>query len=335
MRHPPFVLCAACAVTRSFARSVLALVGFALLLAGAGLGCGNDFESRAHLSKLRLLALQTDPVNPAEGESTTITPLVYAPSTEALSFSWSWCPLLGKSDEGYTCAISYAEAEALASAAGVTSPLPSFDLGSAATASFKNVFPATVLAGLCEAGVQGQKVDCKQGFPVRVTVRVVQGDALTGATQTGTTVLRLPTVPGAVSNANPVLDGMSVELAAGVVPLDATGSVQVPRARDSKLHVTVDEAEAETYVGPDADGKVTTQKETLLFSWFAELGDLHDERTLFIDGANTLADEASDKWKPPATREEARGLSRLIVVVRDDRGGVNWTTAAASLEATP
>lgn len=335
MRHPPFALCAACAVTRSFARSALVLVGFALLLAGAGLGCGNDFESRTRLSKLRLLALQAAPVNPAEGESTTVTPLVYSPSDEALSFSWSWCPLLGEANDGYTCPISYADAEAFATAAGATTPLPAFDLGVASTASFTNVLPATVLAGFCAAGFYGQKVDCKHGFPVRVSVRVVQGDAATGATQAGTMVLRLPTVAGAASNANPVLGAMSVDLGAGVAPLDVTGSVQVPRAMDSKLHVAVDDAEAETYVGPDADGKVTTQRETLLFSWFAELGDLHDERTLFIAGANALGDAASDKWKPPATREETRGRSRLFVVVRDDRGGVNWTSAAASLEATP
>jgi hypothetical protein len=48
-----------------------------------------------------------------------------------------------------------------------------------------------------------------------------------------------------------------------------------------------------------------------------------------------LADASADEWTPPATRVDARPTSRLIVVVRDDRGGVGWTTATASLEPTP
>ncbi len=174
-------------------------------------------------------------------------------------------------------------------------------------------------------------LDCKDGFPIRVSVRVTQGPAQ----QLGTTVVRLPIVAGAVSNANPVAGGLSVDLAAGTQALDDSGSVQVPRLEESLLHVAIDEAQAETYVGSGPDGGTATLRETLLFSWFAELGDLDNARTLFIDGANNLADESADKWKPPVTRVDARPTSRLIVVVRDDRGGVGWTTATASLEPTP
>jgi hypothetical protein len=301
-------------------------------LIAAGLtGCGASFDSPTLLTRLRLLALQAAPVNPAEGETTTITPLVYSPASEPLEFAWSWCPLLGQANDGYSCPITHDDAAAMLAAAGLTAPLPPFDLGAGPTGSFTNPFPPDVLAALCDAGFDGQALDCKNGFPIRLSVRVTQG---TGAQQ-GTTVLRLPLEAGATSNANPVPGALSVDLAGGTQTLDDAGTVRVPRLQESLLHVAIDDSQAESYAGTGLDGGPATLRETLLFSWFTELGDLHDRRTLFIDGIESLADATADKWTPPATREDARPAARLIVVVRDDRGGVGWTTATASLEPTP
>jgi hypothetical protein len=314
------------------AATLAALLTLALLAAGLG-GCGANFDSPTLLSKLRLLALQAQPVNPATGDATTITPLVYSPSaaTAALEFSWSWCPLLGQANDGYVCPISHDDASALLAASGVTAPLPDFDLGAAPTASFTNRFPPEVLAALCADGFDGEPVDCTNGFPIRVSVRVTQG----AATQVGTTVVRLPLAAGAASNANPAPGALSVDLPAGTAVLDDAGTVIVPRLQDNVLHVALDDSQAETYVGAGLDGGTATLRETLLVSWFAELGDFHDGRTLFIDGVESLADASTDKWKPPAAREDARPSSRVIVVVRDDRGGVGWTSATAALEPTP
>jgi hypothetical protein len=316
----------------SRAATLAALLTLALLAAGLG-GCGANFDSPTLLTKLRILALQAEPVNPPTGDTTTIAPLVYSPSvaTAALEFSWSWCPLLGQANDGYVCPISQDDAGALLTAAGVTTPLPDFDLGVGPTASFTNPFPPEVLAALCADGFDGQPVDCTNGFPIRVSVRVTQG----AAAQLGTTVIRLPLAAGAPSNANPVPGALSVDLPAGTAVLDDAGTVVVPRLQDNVLHVALDDSQAETYVGSGLDGGTATLRETLLVSWFAELGDFHDTRTLFIDGVESLADASTDKWKPPAVREDARPTSRVIVVVRDDRGGVGWTSATASLEPTP
>ena len=312
------------------ASAVTTLLALALLAAGLA-GCGASFDSPALLSKLRLLALQAAPVNPALGETTTMTPLIYSPSDAPLELAWSWCPLLGQQNDGYVCPISYDDASAMLASAGVTAPLPVFDLGTGPTASFTSPFPPDVLAALCGAGFDGQRLDCSGGFPIRIAVRVSQGAAV----QLGTTVVNLPIAAGAVSNANPLPGALSVDLPAGTQTLDDAGSVQVPRVQDSLLHVAIDDGQAETYVGLGLDGGAATLRETLLFSWFAELGDFHDSRTLFIDGANSLTDASADKWNPSATRVDDRPTSRLIVVVRDDRGGVGWTTATASLEPTP
>jgi hypothetical protein len=306
------------------------LLALGLLAAGLA-GCGASFDSPTLLAKLRLLALQAAPVNPAQGEATTITPLVYSPSDAAPEFAWSWCPLLGQPNDGYLCPISYDDASARLAAAGVTAPVPAFDLGAAPTASFSNPFPPDVLAALCAGGFDEQPLDCTNGFPIRVSVRVTQGPA----TQLGTTVVRLPIAAGAVSNANPLPGALSVDLASGTAVLDAAGSVRVPRLQDDLLHLAIDDSQAETYVGTGLDGGTATLRETLLFSWFAELGDFHDARTLFIDAVESLPDATTNKWKPPAVRQDGRPTSRLIVVVRDDRGGVGWTSATVSLEPTP
>ncbi|HSS37168.1 MAG TPA: hypothetical protein VLT58_00220 [Polyangia bacterium] len=313
-------------MNRRFSRHLLLV----LLVAGLA-GCGADFDSPARLTKLRLLALQAAPVNPAEGETTTITPLVYTPSDAALEFTWSWCPVLGQANDGYVCPLTHDQAGAMLAAAGVTAPLPAFELGAGPAASFTNPFPPEVLAALCTAGLDGQVVDCKGGFPIRVSVNVAQGTE----TQRGTTVIRLPVTAGAVSNANPLPGALSVDLPTGTQVLDDAGTVQVPRLQNSLLHVTVEDGQAQTYTAIDAGGGTATSRETLLFTWFAELAGLDNHRTLFIDGVDTLDGAAADKWKPPATRDDDRAMSRLIVVVRDDRGGVGWTSATATLEPTP
>lgn len=327
-----FLCWAAKTALASRAGAVAPLLALGLLAAGLA-GCGASFDSPTLLTKLRLLALQAEPVNPAPGDTTTLTPLVYSPSsaTAALEWSWSWCPLLGQPDDGYLCPISYDDASALLAAAGVTAPVPAFDLGADPTASFTNPFPPDVLATLCADGFDGQPVDCTNGFPIRLSVRVTEG----AATQLGTTVVSLPIAAGAVSNANPVPGALSVDLPAGTETLDDAGSVEVPRLKDNVLHVAIDDSQAETYGGSGLDSGTATRRETLLVSWFAERGGFHDARTLFIDGVESLADATSNKWNPPAAREDAAPTSRLIVVVRDDRGGVGWTSATASLEPTP
>jgi hypothetical protein len=325
-----FLYWAAGIVVARQAGTFLKLLVLGLLCASLG-GCGADFDPPTLLSKLRLLALQADPVNPVEGEATTLTPLVYSPSSAALEWSWAWCPGLGQANDGSLCPITHDDASAMLAAAGVTASLPPFELGAAPTAAFTNPFPPDVLTALCAGGFDGQPIDCKNGFPIRVSVAVTQG----AETQLGTTVVRLPLAAGAVSNANPLPGALSVDLASGTAALDDLGSVRVPRLQDDVLHVALDDSQAETYLGTGLDGGSATLRETLLVSWFAELGDFHDRRTLFIDGVESLADASTNRWKPPAARQDARPTSQLIVVVRDDRGGVGWTRATASLEPTP
>jgi len=68
----------------------------------------------------------------------------------------------------------------------------------------------------------------------------------------------------------------------------------------------------EIYTRLDAAGApVETVAEEWVFSWFATAGDLED---LHTRGADT------ERW----TFDGARGPVRVVVVVRDLRGGVGW-----------
>lgn len=294
----------------------------------AGAGCAEDFEPFSRLTKLRVLALRAAPVNPAFGETTVLDALVYHPSRATPAFSWSWCPLLGDSSDGYRCPLAEAELAPFVAALGATEPPAPLRLGSLPAQPWKNVFPAASLASLCERGLAGQRPDCTLGFPVRISVTVT----VAAAQQTATTVIRLPIVEGEVSNQNPGFETdapLVAEAEAGTVrALD--GSLELPRLVETAIEARVAAAQAETYRRNGDE-----LRERLVLSWFVETGDLRDDRTSFIAGVNELQEALVNRWKPGAVQDYPQAASRCIVVLRDDRGGIGWVEGSAGLEPAP
>ena len=141
------------------------------------------------------------------------------------------------------------------------------------------------------------------------------------------------------------------------VLLDKAASTTVPRQKQIKLHlqVPIDSSEpmaaaqiAAIKASQEAlsnQGYKPTATEQLTFRWFAEAGDFGDRgeggrTTAFVgtllDGSIPgFADAISNWWALPKKEDYAGDTSRLIVVVRDNRGGVAWTMAAVTLEPTP
>jgi hypothetical protein len=106
----------------------------------------------------------------------------------------------------------------------------------------------------------------------------------------------------------------------------------------------------------DSNGNLlgTMQFERLNFAWFIEAGDLGSDgnggrATGFLpdisdpsgpgpDGGvdTTLLQRAlGNTWTLPFVKDYAPTTARMIVVVRDSRGGVAWTSGVASLENQP
>ncbi len=315
--------------SRAFAPA--ALVGLPLVLSLlAGSGCNDPFDPFNRLTSMRVLAIRSDPPLPAPGETVTLSALVYStPDDPPLSYEWSWCPLPGPSDQGHPCQISDQQLAQLAEA-GVQ--LPSFDLGDQPTAQLTHAIDPLILTQLC-AGVGLQDVPvCEGGFPVQIRLTV------SSATKTETSVrqLRLRLGPAAEANANPNIEGLlAVPKDGDPQPIDEQGTMTLPRHEKTVIRAVVPESAAEEYEGLDNDRQPARVHEILALSWFVESGDTKAERTSFISGQIPLATAVENQWTPARTKDYPGAQSRIIVVLRDNRGGIAWREGRVTLGEAP
>jgi hypothetical protein len=321
-------------------RTFPAHLRFLLMLASSflpALGCAGDFEPYARLTRLRVLAIRAEPVNPAPGQTTTFEPLVYAPPADAaepFTYAWSWCPLLGVADDGYKCPLGEDQLQQLRAALG-SAEAPPLTLGTERTQSWRNPFPTAALAQLCRDGFSGIRPDCEDGFPVRIYFTVTHA----GVEQKATTVLRLPIADGVPSNANPHFEATGAPLAifkdGAEQPITSQSAPTLPRLKDTELRVHVADAEAESYMGTDNDNKPAVVRERLVLTWFVETGDVENEHTGYFPGETAIAQFLEDKWKPGKKADYQPDRAQLILVLRDSRGGVGWASGSVNLEPTP
>jgi hypothetical protein len=301
-----------------------------LILAITAAGCSGDFDPYGRLTALRVLAVQSEPVAPGPGASTTLTPLVYtSPGDTVTSLAWSWCPFAGDLADGAPCLLTEAELRARAGDAGAA--IPPYDLGTGPTATFAHTVPTELLDALCDGSpTQPALVDCEGGFPVQI--RLVVRTATASVDTVRTLRLRRDGDPG---NANPSLDGLAIVDGNGERPLGDDATISLPREVDTELRAAVAETAAESYPSLDSDDQPITAREHLLFTWFVESGDTDAERTGFIDGVEPLADAVANSWQPAPIADYPRDTARLLVVLRDDRDGVSWRTATVRLDGAP
>jgi hypothetical protein len=289
--------------------------------------CSDDFVPYNRLTQLRVLAVASEPPAPATGETATLTPLVYTPEGDPpVSFAWSWCPVPGPASADYPCLVT----EAQLSEGGVAAP--PFDLGSGPTAMFKNTVDPQILQRLC-AGVTGSvdKPDCENGFPVQVRLTVSTATDQLSAVS----ILNLRFDPATPVNRNPRLTGLSAVLDGSPRAIGDNPEVVLPRKVETTIHADVPEDDAESYRPADALPDAPAVRERVTLSWFVESGDLHDGRTGFIENVTTFASAITNKWEPAKEKDYPADTARIIVVVRDNRGGVAWRSGAVRLGAMP
>jgi hypothetical protein len=300
--------------------STLALV----LLAGA---CDDDFTPYVRLNKLRVLAVAAEPARPGPGETTTLTPLIYVPPGMPVSRRWSWCPMVGEAGRGYPCLVDEGTAAAWA---GAGTPLPPFDLGTGETATFPHQISADLLRALCTGAVNGVPLpalpDCSAGFPitVRLTVQTAGDQVVTVRT------LHLRFDPAQQPNQNPVVDQLLVGDGAGQRPLEGA-TIPAQKSAETPIAALVPEAAAEAYSDRDDQGRPMAAREQLTLTWFVEAGEPEHHRTSFIEGSIPLPQASRNQWTFPDREEAAPDGARLILVLRDNRGGVGWREASVRL----
>jgi hypothetical protein len=315
-------------------RSLCFPINLGLILASAlGAGCSADFDPYNRLNSLRVLAVRSEPPTPGPGETATLSALVFTPQPEtAVTYAWSWCPFPGPANDGYPCQVT-AERAAMLAGAGVT--LPPFDLGTASTAQLAHTIDPAILARLCagEPGVPALP-DCEGGFPVQVRLVVSgAGDSVITVRQ-----LRLRYDPATAPNTNPHIDGLSATIGGVDQPVGDQPTVTLPRDEETVIKAQVPLEVSETYRGKDDDDQPADVRERLVLSWFIESGDTDNPQTSFIQSKTTmipLERATRAKWTPGKSKDYPASTSRLIVVIRDNRGGVAWRSGIVSLGATP
>jgi hypothetical protein len=140
--------------------------------------------------------------------------------------------------------------------------------------------------------------------------------------------------------------------------LDDEGLVVVKRDKHVGLQLDIDISAAEHLAVPstidyDSKNNLTRHYEHLAFAWYAEAGDFtgrgKGEDTGYLPtalssgqdnppNADDLANfefNITNQWDPPKKEDYQPSTARVIVVVRDGRGGVDWTSKAVSLEPQP
>lgn len=289
-------------------------------------GCDSDFEPYNLLTSLRVLAIESSPVSPSPGEVSTLTPLLYVPDGDEVTSSWSWCPADAPMDDGSSCALSEAEAS-LALGAPV-----SFDLGSEPTARFDHGFEPAALARLCSGaelfGGARAALDCTGGLPIQIRYVVSTGrDEIVSVRR-----LLLRFSPEHPDNQNPSISGVSAVVSGTPAALDEAAEVTLARDTETELTAAIPETSSESVPPREPSGAA---RERLALTWFIDAGETRYQRTSFVDGALSLERAASNTWTLPSLAAHAADAARLIVVVRDDRGGVGWHTARVSLGGAP
>jgi hypothetical protein len=137
------------------------------------------------------------------------------------------------------------------------------------------------------------------------------------------------------------------------VLLDDAFSTTVPRDKRIQLHLQLPCESSEVLPPSQADAIYAAAQDPTLTKrlterldayWFTEAGGFGGEGgegspTGFLgfpdDIDSPFSGATDNKWTLPIREDYKGDTARLIVVVRDSRGGVTWTTGSASLEPKP
>jgi hypothetical protein len=327
--------------TRSSARPARALAAAAAVAAiGAAAGCGPGFDPYNRLMSLRVLAIKSDPVAPAFGETTMLSAATYTPDGSTPTYEWSWCPVTP--GPGVPCPFTDDQLSAMAGA-----PIK-LQLDPTPISTFTHNIPPPVLEALC-AGTSGFPApDCTDGYPIQINLLVctdVAGDGCTPGDAQVAAVrpmrLRFRDDPNYL-NTNPTI-GKLYAVIDGMDPPPELAMATLPRHKATVIGTTIDEIanSSEPYMGTDDSGKPALVSERLTLSWFVESGTTNHVRTSYIKDVTTTDATTRIKWTPAYAKDEKdsprpdKNLARVIVIIRDDRNGVGWTDGTAMLEASP
>ncbi|HVV16072.1 MAG TPA: hypothetical protein VHH90_02625 [Polyangia bacterium] len=289
-------------------------------------GCGPTFDPASLVTSTRVVGARievegaSDRASPVPGETVDVTWLVTSPD-DAPSLGWTFALCApGAGTSGPTCL-----AAPLARFDGTADP-PRIAIAVPSEAVLGGAASLTVYGGICAGDGSMPQFDAQTGL-----AGCANGDR-------GTTVtVDLPLQQGDQVNHNPVADH-SFSLNGASWPASVAGDdpcAQGPRvAAGSTDHVignTTEGADRERYTAVSGDPPVAMpSRENLQISQFTTAGKLKSQFS-FVEASDDAATTIVDvRWDAPEAADvPAAGLAvTFTFVVRDDRGGTDWTTRA-------
>jgi len=303
-------------------------------------GCGGSFDPYNRLNSIRVLALASDPVRPAFGDTSTLSAVIYTPNAVTpASFEWSWCPVAP--GPGMECPVTSAQ---LTQMAGV--PI-SLELASIPEPTFTHNIPPEILTALCAGMPNFPAPDCTDGYPIQLRLRVCTDADPAACHDTAHAIeavrpMRLRFRPDDQANTNPTIDGLYAVIDGVNQPLDPALLPPLKRHEETVIGATINiDQDSEPYRGRDDKGDPADVFERLNLSWFVESGDTDHQRTAYIKDQVTVEAATRIKWTPALQKDEKNSLradhnkAQVVVIIRDDRDGVGFARGAVTLEPTP
>jgi hypothetical protein len=288
----------------------------------------------SELDRLRVLAVRSEPADLLVGEVATLSALTFEPQRRELDYAWSWCPSRQELADGGACRIEEADLQRAWDALGTDQELPPYDLGTNPEAQLKHVFGTEVLSPLCAALSAGEDdaeqalLSCLLGLEVSVSLTVRSAEEEVTAVKR--LVLLAEEIDATERNQNPAPTGELLVRDIAEDRLIETGEA-LALGHEYDLTLVLDESVSEPFPGE-------RRRETLVLSWFATDGSFPsgdgfgdgggpfggggEERTTFVDGENDFSALLGNRWLLPRTLDASE--STLVLVLRDERGGVGW-----------
>jgi hypothetical protein len=303
-------------------------------------GCGGNFDPYNELKSFRLLAVRADPPEIPAGGAAALEALIYSPDGSAPTYAWSWCPWRSGADAGFECAVSEADFKAQLADAGVPTGDISFDLGTSPIANLSYPLDPAVLAAACArpqaptAGAAPVTLNCDQGLPISIGLTVTLGEKQVSGFKSAYLALD----SSRPLNQNPVLTGLGIAEADtakdSATALDAGDpTFTATLGKKYELFADVPQESAESFFGTTTAGvPPSQQREVLVITWFIEGGSTVSQHTTFYEGTADFDRLEHNTFTLPQPEELDRDRLRLVLVLRDNRGGVSWLTREILVE---
>jgi len=275
------------------------------LLLVAATACRNDFKPRSVLADLRVLAIETTPLEVGPGEAVTLVPRRLAPPGAGATITeerWFFCPFSIGASVGYACAVPECEVE-LTDPAGT--PSGDRDVGVAVTAD--PGARAQECLALLTAGGESLPAGLPSSLPQKIEL-VFRYAARASDGGSREAVQLVPFYPGGAPssrNRPPAIE--LVDIGGQRVADGDTGPALAPGAQ-LEVRVQLDPESADTYV--DDAGRTLT--ESLVVSFFTTAGRFDFDRANGPDARVALKYEGI----APADAE-----AEIWAVATDLRGG--------------